>query len=211
VQLKENLSHIDYLQVTDSNSSEIFCGSDQEWFPTERQRLTGCGPSAAANILFYIDRKDNSGCCGRNRTDLLSFMEEAWQSVTPGKDGIPSTAIFLEKVEQYAKLHGKTFHYFVLNIPTQQSERPSLSTVTEFIRQGLRSFPKLKIPHQSHADFCSTDTAGGLDNKKRRYAPRGGVAYRLFLWGFPKGATPPFGTRLCEAKCSVLYALPALP
>ena len=76
---------------------------------------------------------------------------------------------------------------------------------------GKRSFPKLKIPHQSHADFCSTDTAGGLDNKKRRYAPRGGVAYRLFLWGFPKGATPPFGTRLCEAKCSVLYALSALP
>lgn len=79
------------------------------------------------------------------------------------------------------------------------------------LKMGKRSFPKLKIPHQSHADFCSTDTAGGLDNKKRRYAPRGGVAYRLFLWGFPKGATPPFGTRLCEAKCSVLYALPALP
>ena len=79
------------------------------------------------------------------------------------------------------------------------------------VQMGERSFPKLKIPHQSHADFCSTDTAGGLDNKKRRYAPRGGVAYRLFLWGFPKGATPPFGTRLCEAKCSVLYALPALP
>lgn len=78
-------------------------------------------------------------------------------------------------------------------------------------QKSMGSFPKLKIPHQSHADFCSTDTAGGLDNKKRRYAPRGGVAYRLFLWGFPKGATPPFGTRLCEAKCSVLYALPALP
>ena len=76
---------------------------------------------------------------------------------------------------------------------------------------GNWSFPKLKIPHQSHADFCSTDTAGGLDNKKRRYAPRGGVAYRLFLWGFPKGATPPFGTRLSEAKCSVLYALSAMP
>lgn len=78
-------------------------------------------------------------------------------------------------------------------------------------QKSMGSFPKLKIPHQSHADFCSTDTAGGLDNKKRRYAPRGGVAYRLFLWGFPKGATPPFGTRLCEAKCSVLYALSALP
>ena len=81
----------------------------------------------------------------------------------------------------------------------------------DHLQVGVWSFPKLKIPHQSHADFCSTDTAGGLDNKKRRYAPRGGVAYRLFLWGFPKGATPPFGTRLCEAKCSVLYALSALP
>lgn len=28
------------------------------------------------------------------------------------------------------------------------------------------------------------------NNKKRRYAPRRGVAYRLFLWGYPKGATP---------------------
>ncbi|MDD7005678.1 MAG: site-specific integrase [Lactobacillus johnsonii] len=84
---------------------------------------------------------------------------------------------------------------------------PSLhfeKSFTYYDETGKWSFPKLKIPHQSHADFCSTDTAGGLDNKKRRYAPRGGVAYRLFLWGFPKGATPPFGTRLCEAKCTRL-------
>ena len=37
-------------------------------------------------------------------------------------------------------------------------------------------------------------TAGAPNPKKRRYAPRGGVAYRLFLWGVPKGY--PFGTRL---------------
>ena len=76
-------------------------------------------------------------------------------------------------------------------------------------RQAVSKW-EIKIPHQSHADFCSTDTAGGLDNKKRRYAPRGGGAYRLFLWGFQRGATSPFGTRVCEAKCSVLYALSAL-
>lgn len=85
MQLTERLSHIEYLQVTGSDSCEVFCGSDQEWFPAERQRLTGCGPSAAANILFYIERKENAGCCGRSRADLLSFMEEAWQSVTPEK------------------------------------------------------------------------------------------------------------------------------
>ncbi len=33
----------------------------------------------------------------------------------------------------------------------------------------------------------------------------------VLLWGNPKGARPLFGTRLCKAKCSVLYALSALP
>ena len=75
MQFAETLSHIEYLQVTDSDSCEIFCGSDQEWFSTERQRLTGCGLSAAANILFYIERKENADCCGKDRVDLLSFME----------------------------------------------------------------------------------------------------------------------------------------
>ena len=74
------------------------------------------------------------------------------------------------------------------------------------LSMGARSFPKLKIPHQSHADFCSTDTAGGLDNKKRRYAPRGGVAYRLFLWGF-KGGNAPIWHMTFAKQSVVCYTL----
>ena len=71
---------------------------------------------------------------------------------------------------------------------------------TGSLQVGVRSFPKLKIPHQSHADFCSTDTAGGLDNKKRRYAPRRGVAYRLFLWGVSKGGNAPIWHTTLRSK-----------
>lgn len=133
------LSHIEYLQVTDSKSCHVYCGSDQEWFSTEQQRLTGCGPSTAANILFYINRKENADCCGNDRSDLISFMEDAWESVTPGENGIPSTTLFLEKLKQYAKLHDRIFRYFVLNVSPQQSERPSLDEVEAFIRQGLQA------------------------------------------------------------------------
>lgn len=139
MRLSEQLSHIEYLQVTDPESCQVYCGSDQEWFPTEQQRLTGCGPSTAANILFYINRKENADCCGSDRNDLLSFMEDAWESVTPGENGIPSTTLFLEKLKQYEKLHDRIFHYSVLNVPSQQSERPSLDEVKTFIRQGLQS------------------------------------------------------------------------
>ena len=136
--LSEQLSHIEYLQVTGSDPVEVFCGSDQEWFPTERQRRTGCGPSAAANILFYLNRKNDPSCCGRDRADLLDFMEDAWQSVTPGANGIPSTALFLKKVGQYAVRHGKHFRYSELNVPPQQAERPSLLEVVTYIAHGLR-------------------------------------------------------------------------
>ena len=34
------------------------------------------------------------------------------------------------------------------------------------VSRGKWSFPKLKIPHQSHTDFCSTDTAGGWITRK---------------------------------------------
>ena len=46
---------------------------------------------------------------------------------------------------------------------SREMERHLSAEQLRLLRQTLRSFPKLKIPHQSHADFCSTDTAGGLD------------------------------------------------
>ena len=67
-------------------------------------------------------------------------------------------------------------------------------------QMGKRSFPKLKIPHQSHADFCSTDTAGGLDNKKRRYAPRGGGSVPPFLVGVSKGGNAPIWHTTLRSK-----------
>ena len=39
---------------------------------------------------------------------------------------------------------------------------------------GERSSPKLRMPRQSHADFCSTDPAGGPPNREGRRASRRG-------------------------------------
>ncbi|MFR5880208.1 MAG: hypothetical protein ACLUEQ_05050 [Cloacibacillus evryensis] len=138
MRITEKLAHIEYLQVVKEDSQKVACGSNQEWFPTEWQRFAGCGPSTAANILFYINRKEDNSCCGKGKVDLLRFMEDTWQSVTPGADGIPSTALFLEKLGWYAARHGKKFHYFVLDVPPRGTERPSLPMVFAFISQGLR-------------------------------------------------------------------------
>ena len=135
----ESLSHIDYLQVTGQDSCEVFCGSDQEWYGTKRQRLTGCGPSVAANILFYLNRQREENCCGKSREDLLRFMEMAWEYVTPLSNGIPSTALFREKLEYYALGQNENFRFFILDIPMEVPKRPVLYEVIEFIQNGLRA------------------------------------------------------------------------
>lgn len=134
----ESILHLDYLQVIENKSCEVFCGSNQEWFSTERQRLTGCGPSVAANILFYLGRKRAENCCGKSKDDLLRMMEEVWQYVTPLKNGIPSTALFREKLEYYASVQNEQFDYFILDVPTEVKRRPGVREVVEFMIRGLR-------------------------------------------------------------------------
>ncbi len=59
--------------------------------------------------------------------------------------------------------------------------------------------PKFKAAFHTKAKMLTPEE---VTDKKRRYAPRGGVAYRLFLWGdtTSKGATPPFGTTTLRSK-----------
>ena len=53
-----------------------------------------------------------------------------------------------------------------------------------------------------------TQTVKRAADNKRRYAPGKGSIPPFVVWGLQRGS--PFGTRLCKAKCSVLYALSAL-
>lgn len=134
----KGLSNINYLQVTEAGSNKIYCGSDQDWFTTERQRLSGCGPSVAANILFYLGRKKTKNLYGGSKGDLLKVMEEAWCYVTPAENGIPSTDIFCSKLKGYLDVQGGSYEFFVLNIPSDKSDRPTLHEVIQFIVRGLQ-------------------------------------------------------------------------
>ena len=56
-----------------------------------------------------------------------------------------------------------------------------------------------------------TQTVKRAADNTRRYAPGEGSIPPVLLSRVSKGGSAPFGTRLCGAKCSVLYALSALP
>ncbi|MGE5790895.1 MAG: hypothetical protein ACM33C_08475, partial [Syntrophaceae bacterium] len=43
------------LKIVDDATRQSYYGCNQEWYATERQRLTGCGPTAVCNIIWYLN------------------------------------------------------------------------------------------------------------------------------------------------------------
>ncbi len=70
--------------------------------------------------------------------------------------------------------------------PSLQDGRGFLFLLQHFLKTAFRNhskmevrgFTQIKIPHHSHDP--SWTQPGERNNKNRRYAPRRGVAYRLF-------------------------------
>jgi hypothetical protein len=50
------LSSIEYFNVLDARSGRVFKGGDQEWYGSWRQRMSGCGPTTTANMIWYLAR-----------------------------------------------------------------------------------------------------------------------------------------------------------
>ncbi|MDR2174650.1 MAG: hypothetical protein LBO82_01770 [Synergistaceae bacterium] len=97
------------LEREEEEKEEKRYGCDQNWYRTEWQRRAGCGPSAAANMLFYMSggRAAEGGKPGRaTRAAFLALMEEVWEYVTPTDRGIPTTALFYEPFLRYAAEKG---------------------------------------------------------------------------------------------------------
>ena len=65
-------------------------GYNQEWYPQERQRLAGCGPTVAAMMAAYLEKKEWKTPV-KDRELALSVMLSLWQYATPRMHGLYKT------------------------------------------------------------------------------------------------------------------------
>lgn len=133
-----SLRNPDSIHILD-NSGNIFFGCDQEWFKSHWQRLSGCGPSVASNLLLYLHR---AKCISlpvdvNNQSDCIKFMEVVWSHVTPTRKGIYKLEQFYKGVHSFAQAHGYNLEGFSLDIPKKSTERPEMSAIVDFIADGL--------------------------------------------------------------------------
>jgi len=135
-----SISNPNAFKMLDEITNQTFFGCSQEWYATDWQRLSGCGPTAASNIIYYLRHsqtvigQEKSVCSKKNS---ISLMEEIWEFVTPTAEGIKTTQMFYEAVHTYAKLKGLNVEFEFCDLPDDKAMRPELSSILSFLDKAL--------------------------------------------------------------------------
>jgi hypothetical protein len=128
------------IHIADSEG-KIWYGCDQEWFPSYWQRMAGCGPCVASNIILYLLRSGRIalpfGTHGKD--DIIRLMQTAWEHVTPTARGLNTPELMKKGMEDFSNAHSFKLKCSLLNIPKKQAERPPFSEMAGFIAEGLAS------------------------------------------------------------------------
>jgi len=130
-----SLSNQQIFRILDEERNEVHYGCDQEWYRKKWQRLSGCGPTAASNIIHYISSSESDDCSSKE--NCLELMEEVWLYVTPARDGIKTTKMFCESFLAFAEEKGINVEAKVCDVPKEKSLRPGISDVAEFLEEAL--------------------------------------------------------------------------
>lgn len=136
----KSISNPNLFKIVDDTKNKTLYGYHQDCYTTEWQRLSGCGPSAASNIIFYLNYTRSNFGIGQSFNKIencLSLIEEVWEYVTPGEKGIPTTKIFYEDVLSYALAKGLNVEYSVCDLPEDKVNRPKLNEVLKFLEVAL--------------------------------------------------------------------------
>ena len=131
------LRHPELLRVA-ANGGGYFMGGSQEWFPNSWQRKSGCGPTTASGIMWYLSRSRPElevlrGGGDGNQKHFLRLMEEMFRFVTPGPQGVNKTSTLSDGAAGYARSKGIVLRADILDVPPAAFPRPSVQDVREFL------------------------------------------------------------------------------
>lgn len=133
-----SLRHTDFIPLTENETSSHAYGGRQKWFTKKSQRLRGCGPVAAANILCYLARSEEKYRPLYPDRDLTQarfsvLMAEMYAALSPAWiGGVFTRGRFVRGMTKWAQSRGVPLTVHVSGPRTQNHEE-----AFAMIRQGL--------------------------------------------------------------------------
>lgn len=132
------IEHLEWLQW--QTEHQTLYGYDQNWYRTSFQRTRGCGPTAAAMLLLYLNRREKRLLPYQSDSlaAITRVLENVWEFVTPGwLLGLNSTKKFCNGIERLLRHYGVGWRWQRLTVPVFRFRRPSLTQVVQFLEAGM--------------------------------------------------------------------------
>lgn len=161
---KVSIRHPGLYRIYDETEGALCSGFRQEWYPTRWQRLSGCGPTNAAAILYYLENSERAvsglsgaaeggvtagGAAAAGGADAegaaatsgqaLQWMQRLWRYVKPTMHGVSSTAQFARGLRAYARAVPMDLHMESCDIPADPRARPGAAQTASFVEEALQN------------------------------------------------------------------------
>lgn len=158
---QRTIRNIDVFKIPDDRRQREAYGFRQSWYPTIWQRKSGCGPTAFANILYYLRWK----LTGQTDDNLLLdpmrrrlFMEDIWTHVRPSVRGINSAKMLYDGILAYAQDNNLRVDAQWMDIPHQRGDRPDFQKVLSFVERALISDVPVAFLNLDHGTQTQLDS-----------------------------------------------------
>lgn len=134
------IKYPEWLQI-ETDSQGIY-GYNQGWYATSFKRTRGCGPTVAAMLLLYLNRREEGPLPYKSHTvsSITKVLEDVWNFVTPGwLLGLNSTGKFCRGMEALFEHYGLMWQCHELSITAFRFKQRSLLQVVNFLEEGISS------------------------------------------------------------------------
>lgn len=134
------IKHPEWLQL-ETDDLKLY-GYNQGWYMTSFQRTRGCGPTAAAMLLVYLNRREAEPLPYKSHSisSIAKVLEHVWDFVTPGwLLGLNSTEKFYRGVQTLLRHYELNWRCHRLSVTAAKFKRVSLLQVVKFVEAGIAS------------------------------------------------------------------------
>lgn len=152
-----SIKNKELFKIVEEASTQIYYGSNQEWYMRKWQRMSGCGPCAVANVIHYLNQ-EQQGSSNLSKSEYLILMNDIWKYVTPGIGGVSSTDMLCKGVNKYLQFKNLHMKLDYIDIPKKKEIRPEFSLVSTFLINALNNDTPVAFLNLEHGTVYELDS-----------------------------------------------------
>ncbi len=175
----------DIYKIEEESMEQPLYGGDQDWYGTRWQRMSGCGPTTVANIIYYLSRTRGLSECHAKLTkkECMELMDEIWNYVTPTINGISSAGMLHNCVRKYLDKKKLDIKLDILDVPKKKPLRPDFSQVLVFLSKALSNDSPVAYLNLDHGTIEELESWHWVTIISLEYEEGAGPAYVEILDG----------------------------